>query len=168
MINPPPSCSPRTRNNTSRQVLHSQSVEAFMTSICRWMDFIVRSLERLRRLAVEKQHAGFSAQQVHRVRGARALFSTRETAPASLHQCVHPPESLYQFCAKGHGSVEPGYGLRRFLSEVQIHPGSCNCEGSGAPQFASVGHIWVQTATSWPSLFYWNRTATPHPSQTND
>lgn len=62
-----------------------------MTSICCWIDFVVGSLERLRRLAVEKQHAAFSAEQVRRVRGDRGcgLFSTRETAPASLHQAAH-------------------------------------------------------------------------------
>lgn len=98
MINPR-SCSTRTaalgaRNNTSGQVLHSQTVEVFMTSICCCIDFIVRSLERLRRLSSKRV---FSARQVHRVRGVswlRPYF-----LPKKLLQHPSPPFSHSAVCS---------------------------------------------------------------------
>lgn len=101
------SCSTRTaalgaRNNTSSQVLHSQTVEAFMTSICCCIDFIIRSLERLHGLSSKRV---FSAQQVHRVRGVswlRPIFYQRNSSsippsPPPTHQCVHTAEKRETF-----------------------------------------------------------------------
>lgn len=88
------SCSARTpalgaRTNTSRQVLHSQTVEAFLTSICCCIDFIVRSLERLHR-AVEQVCFFSSAGSVcRRCLMAAAYFLPKKLLPSS------PPISVF-------------------------------------------------------------------------
>lgn len=100
----PPSCSTRTpalgaRNNTSRQVLHSQSVEAFMTSICCCIYFIARSLEHLCRLSVEKSASVFfssAGSPCQRCLWLQPIFHQRNCS-SILHQCVHTAGSRKTF-----------------------------------------------------------------------